>query len=247
MSVTTVTSTSSALRDAGSTSWVNGLVGSRTGRRLLAGAAVGYLGAWLLALSVDPSGATVTATGSQALASLQGHLAASAVQYLAAEVVAGLALVVVMLGVAGSSAGYSRPVSRVVAACAIVAGAVSVPQGALGLWLTTVVAPAGGHRPGRPGLPGDHAGRRTEDRPRSVSHGGGPAGATWGISSVVDRAGRGAGCHGRPVRGGLPVPRGLAGCGGLLLAPGAAGLGRRVWAVRARPRTEGLTRWQAPA
>ena len=102
-----------------------------------------YLGAWLLALSVAPSGATVTATGSQVLASLQGHLAASAVQYLAAEVVAGLALVVVMLGVAGSSVGYSRPASRVVAACGVVAGAVSVLQGALGLWLTTVVAPAG--------------------------------------------------------------------------------------------------------
>lgn len=143
MSVTTATGTSSALRGADSTSWVNGLVGSRTGRRLLAGAAVLYLGAWLLALSVAPSGATVTATGSQVLASLQGHLAASAVQYLAAEVVAGLALVVVMLGVAGASVGYSRPASRVVAACAVVAGAVSVLQGALGLWLTTVVAPAG--------------------------------------------------------------------------------------------------------
>ena len=143
MSVTTVTSTSSALRGADSASWVNGLVGSRTGHRLIAGAAVLYPGAWLLALSVAPSGATVTATGSQVLASLKGHLAASAVQYLAAEVVAGLALVVVMLGVAGSSVGYSRPASRVVAACGIVAGAVSVLQGALGLWLTTVVAPSG--------------------------------------------------------------------------------------------------------
>lgn len=143
MSVTTLTSTLSATRDADRTGWVPGRFGSRTPRRVLGGAAVLYLVAWLLALAVAPSGTTVTATGVQVLAALHGHLAASGVQYLAAEVVAGLALVVVMLGVAGASVGYGRSAARVVAACAVVAGALSVLQGALGLWLTTVVAPAG--------------------------------------------------------------------------------------------------------
>lgn len=142
MSVTTPHSTSPATSNVGGAGWAPARLGSRTARRLGGGAAVLYSLAWLLALAVAPSGTTVTATGGQVLAALQGHLAASAVQYLAAEVVAGLALVVVMLGIAAHSVRYGRWAAGVVAACAVVAGAVSVLQGFLGLWLTTGVAPA---------------------------------------------------------------------------------------------------------
>lgn len=141
MSVPTLTPLSSATHDDGPVLLPGGR--SRPGPRLLGVAALSYSAAWLVALAVAPSGATVSATGRGVLAALEGHLAASTVQYLAAEVVAGLALVVTLLGVASRSRARGRSTARVLAVGAVAAGALSVVQGALGVWLTTGIAPAG--------------------------------------------------------------------------------------------------------